>query len=338
MRLLNTASLRVESFPDNAIPPYAILSHVWGPAKDEVTFQDMQDGVAEQKSGYVKLQRSSAIARQNNLDYIWIDTCCIDKSSSAELSESINSMFRYYAKAETCYAFLADVSTLPGMPDFGTLLQASKWFTRGWTVQELVAPRELVFLNSSWAVLGTKDVFAERIADITNIDVMILSNPSQLQKASVAKRMSWASKRVTTREEDMAYCLLGVFDVNMPLLYGEGRKAFVRLQEEILKSSTDQSLFSWTPDATRYANQEHSGATGVLAQHPSEFAQTSHIVPFGANTNPYAMTNKGLQITLPILRHRGFIWHQGVRESFAFHRSFHRNCSIAKNVLDSERG
>jgi hypothetical protein len=133
----------------------------------------------------------------------------------------------------------------------------------------------------------------------------VLQDSGRLEQASVAKRMSWASGRSTTREEDIAYCLLGIFNVNMPLLYGEGHKAFVRLQEEIMKVSTDQSLFAWTPSPDSYANPKRNQRKSVLAHHPADFAIGSRIIPYGANTSPYAMTNKGLQITLPVIEGRG---------------------------------
>jgi hypothetical protein len=203
----------------------------------------MKTGSIEKNAGYHKIQRSSLIAARDGLSHIWIDTCCIDKSSSAELSESINAMYRYYANAEICYAYLADIPFENPMREEGGFA-ASRWFTRGWTLQELIAPRRLVFLSTDWRDIGTKEILAWDISRITGVGQNVLANSDYLQEVSVAKRMSWASKRETTREEDIAYCMLGIFDVNMPLLYSEGRKAFLQLQEEIMKNSTDQSLFA----------------------------------------------------------------------------------------------
>jgi hypothetical protein len=298
MRLLNTTTLEVESFADNAVPSYAILSHVWGPATDEVSFEDMRNGAGKLKPGYVKLQKSSLIATNDGYKHIWIDTCCIDKSSSAELSEAINSMFRYYQNSEICYAYLADVSAATQDGGFAR----SKWFTRGWTLQELIAPRDLQFLSRFWTKIGMRAELACEISQVTNVSAIVLEDRTQLQKASVAKRMSWASQRTTTREEDIAYSLMGIFDVNMPLLYGEGGKAFSRLQEEIMKSSTDQSLFAWTSHQSSNQNESTShDDSGLLARHPKAFSHSSNIVPYQSKI-AFSMTNKGLHITLPIVR------------------------------------
>jgi len=170
--------------------------------------------------------------------------CCIDKTSSAELSEAINSMFRWYQKASVCYAYLADVLKDTDPDKDPEEFSRSRWFTRGWTLQELVAPKNVVFYSRSWKNIGTKERLCNTISTITGIDIDTLLG-EDVTFVSVANKMSWASGRRTTRTEDMAYCLLGIFDVNMPLLYGEGKKAFLRLQEEILRSSYDHSLFAW---------------------------------------------------------------------------------------------
>jgi hypothetical protein len=259
MRLLKTSTSTstplVKSFPDDAIPPYAILSHTWGPDGDEVSFQDLQElqrdegslgamHPVETKPGMAKLRGSAGLASRNGYEYIWIDTCCIDKTSSAELSEAINSMFRWYQDADICYAYLSDVEVSIAEPrvemiDPATeaILHRSRWFTRGWTLQELIAPRDIQFFTKDWTSIGNKldSQFAWLLEEITGIGVSILRGSSALDEVSVAGKMRWASSRRTTRAEDIAYCLMGIFDVNMPLLYGEGPKAFIRLQEEILK-------------------------------------------------------------------------------------------------------
>jgi hypothetical protein len=192
----------------------------------------------------------------------------------------------------------ADVSTATAEGGFSK----SRWFTRGWTLQELIAPQNFQFLSKAWEPIGGRAELASDISQITKVSTSILKNPSKIKSASVARRMSWASNRVTTREEDIAYCLLGIFDVNMPLLYGEGSKAFTRLQEEIIKVSADQSLFTWTGNT--------STSWSILAYHPRDFAESSDIVPHKANT-VFTMTNKGLNITLPVIwikgRHIGIL-------------------------------
>ncbi|KAM0797170.1 heterokaryon incompatibility protein-domain-containing protein [Usnea florida] len=289
MRLVNSSTLQLLDFSADKIPKYAILSHTWREDEDEVLFMDMEKGSAESKAGYQKLRYACKQAAAAGLEYIWIDTCCIDKSSSAELSEAINSMFSWYQRAEICYAYLADVS---GEADIGT---NNRWFKRGWTLQELIGSSNMVFFSSEWIELGTKSSLCRVLAEITGIDVGILTNAAPLESTSLAQRMSWASHRVTTRVEDIAYCLMGIFDINMPLLYGEGEKAFTRLQEEIMKNSDDHSLFAWTdPDA------EDDDQYGLLAKEPRFFAHSGNIVPYREwePSAPFSISNKGLRIEL----------------------------------------
>jgi hypothetical protein len=185
------------------------------------------------------------LAREYGLQYAWIDTCCIDKSSSAELSEAINSMFAWYRKAAVCCVYFSDVDmSIEEEPQ----LEQSRWFGRGWTLQELIAPRKLDFFDCNWNQIGSKSDLKELLYRVTNIDPAVLDG-GDVSAVSVGRRMSWASSRKTKRAEDGAYCLLGLFDVNMPLLYGERDKAFVRLQEEVLKHSNDSSILAWQFDS-----------------------------------------------------------------------------------------
>ena len=245
MRLINVRTQKLEDFTGRPTPKYAILSHTWSPQKyaiqshtwvtEEITFSEMQSQQPDKnKAGWKKIELSCDQARVDRYGYVWCDTCCIDKSSSAELSESINSMFRWYQEAEICYAFLEDVQDVED-------LASAKWFTRGWTLQELIAPKSLVFYNSAWQNIGTREKLADVIAGRTKIHKSFLSGSvSKIHEASFAKRVAWAANRDTTRDEDIAYCLMGLLDVNMPLLYGEGDvKAFRRLQEEYLKVHPD---------------------------------------------------------------------------------------------------
>jgi hypothetical protein len=290
MRLLDTSSLELKEFWDNEIPLYAILSHTW--ETEEVSFQDMQSGRATSKAGYAKISSSCKQATLDGLKYIWIDTCCIDKSSSAELTEAINSMYRWYQNAQACYAYLSDVLVSEtGSSGFTT----SRWFTRGWTLQELIAPSHLTFHSKEWISIGTKAELKTEISEITGIDVKILEGQDP-QSASVAARMFWASRRVTTRVEDIAYCLMGLFGVNMPLLYGEGENAFIRLQEEIMKISDDHSLFAWTDTGS-------PPFRGLLAKSPTNFLNARNIVPTLKydNRTPFFNTNRGLCIELVLV-------------------------------------
>jgi hypothetical protein len=292
MRLLNSSSILLEVFPDDHIPQYAILSHKW--EDDEVSFQDMQNGTAKQNKAYTKIQQGCLQAAKDGHHYVWIDTCCIDKSSSAELSECLNSMYRWYHNAVVCYAYLYDVLTadMPHTPQ--SSFRNSIWFTRGWTLQELIAPQKVVFYNSNWSELGTKENLAQLISDITGINVEVLGGTSP-ENYTVATRMSWASRRSTARIEDTAYCLLGLFGVSMSMLYGEGQRAFIRLQEEVIKYSDDHSIFAWTNGVNGYR--------GLLATSPADFQDCGNLVVTAqrAQSIPYSLTNVGLSIELPMI-------------------------------------
>lgn len=217
MRLINVESLQLEDFSTSSTTPeYAILSHTWG--DEEVTFQDMSSSLRKfsRKKGYSKIQKTCEIAKTHGIRYTWVDTCCIDKSSSAELTESINSMFQWYQSATKCYAFLEDFEPGTNAEDS---LGSCRWFTRGWTLQELLAPSEVEFYDQTWTFRGTRLDFINLISSRTKIPKEVLRWEIPAKRHSVAARMSWASSRQTTRVEDIAYCLLGIFDVNMPLIY-----------------------------------------------------------------------------------------------------------------------
>lgn len=294
MRLLSSSTLQLTDFPnDRQLPAYAILSHTWG--EDEVLYVDMERGNAKGKAGYEKIRNCCRVAFSQGFDYIWVDTCCIDKRSSAELSEAINSMYTWYKGSSVCYAFLADVAANGNAEIPNSAFADSKWFKRGWTLQELIAPGDLVFYSHEWIEFGTKSTLNSLLTEITGIDVAILNGSADFQSTSVAKRMSWASNRATTRIEDIAYCLMGLFDVNMPLLYGEGEKAFTRLQEEIIKHSDDHSLFAWT-DPAAPANCHR----GLLAKSPADFINSGSIMPYHEwePSAPFSISNKGLRIEL----------------------------------------
>ncbi|KAF1953716.1 HET-domain-containing protein [Byssothecium circinans] len=242
MRLLNTYTLEVEEFQAD-FPEYVILSHTWG--GEEVTLRDLQSPAASTKKGFTKLKRCCEKAASDGFHYVWIDTCCIDKTSSAELSESINSMYQWYKGSYICYVYLADFTITPGSSALDNENFArARWWTRGWTLQELLAPVTVEFYDSNWVEYGTKVSLREQITKVSGIDEAILRGENPLRR-NVAVRMSWAAHRNTTRIEDQAYCLLGLFGVNMPLLYGEGERAFGRLQEEIMRVREDYTLFAW---------------------------------------------------------------------------------------------
>lgn len=297
MRLLNVETLALETFNGREIPEYAILSHTWREG-EEVTFEELGTEASKSKSGYVKIQQVCKIAAEEHFSHVWIDTCCIDKRSSSELSEAINSMFNWYKGSAVCYAHLEDV--FPGASNFGS----ARWFNRGWTLQELIAPWKVVFYSADWTRLGYKcsevvpgagTNLISQISRISGVDEKVLANAECVPDISVARRMSWASRRYTTRVEDEAYCLMGLFGIHMPLLYGEGGHAFARLQQEILKESADHSLFAWLLGS----RTQHGSA---FASRPADFARSADVLSFGIDTQPSALTNKGLSIRLALLK------------------------------------
>ncbi|KAL1948809.1 hypothetical protein VTO73DRAFT_10615 [Trametes versicolor] len=333
MHLLDTTTGRFRDINSSLDEPYAILSHVWSLVPDyETSYQRLQavqsDCEGTGKNVLLdsrvsdKIRLACFVAHQDGYRSLWVDSCCINKESSAELSEAINSMFEWYANASICYVFLDDVEdnepprssglndrqihhqadgddsashpdddgashpdddsssdavgdkplhpSITGDDDASQLVDStsprpvgdgsasldrdlilrerflsSRWHTRGWTLQELIAPRTVIFLSSGWNLLGSKLTLAKLIEQATGVDRDILTHTKSSSDVSVAQRMWWASGRKTTRLEDEAYCLMGLFGVNLPTIYGEGRRAFIRLQEEIYRTIPDQSIFAW---------------------------------------------------------------------------------------------
>ncbi|KAF2470888.1 TPR-like protein [Lindgomyces ingoldianus] len=259
------------------IPPYAILSHTWGEDHEEVTFKDLKKGIGKSKPGYCKLAFCRKQAAKDNLQYFWVDTCSIDKSSSAELSEAINSMFRWYYESAKCYVYLSDVST-SGFANNDQSFQKSRWFTRGWTLQELLAPTAVEFFSMEGDLLGDKGSLVQEISNTTGISVKALQG-SSLSHFSINERMSWTRRRETRREEDMAYSLLGIFNIHMPLIYGEGQeKAMKRLQKEIRESSTNQSLVSSPSPLTNPSNQKPKPSSNVPFNRDRDFMDRPNIL------------------------------------------------------------
>ena len=251
MRLLHTTTGKFKEFSNPRQVRYAILSHVW--STEEQSYEETCQILSNTPSGTTALSRYShkircfcRVASKQGFEWVWIDFSCIMKSSSSELDESINSMYDWYRYAATCYAFLHDLDDkdLAGS-NFPQEFGNSKWFTRGWTLQELIASRVLVFLSKNWQVIGSKRNLAALIERVTGIDRSVLTFSRSLESFSIACRMSWAASRTTTRLEDEAYALMGIFGVKIPISYGEGRYAFIRLQEEIVKQYPDQTIFAW---------------------------------------------------------------------------------------------
>ncbi|KUI68076.1 Vegetative incompatibility protein HET-E-1 [Cytospora mali] len=311
MWLIDTSNLRLKEILEFQNCKYAILSHTW--EEDEVDFQEMR---AESrppsllsKAGFRKIKNTCEVAKEKGYEYAWVDTCCIDKASSAALSEAINSMYNWYKESSICLAYLSDLPannfehSESRTADF---MQDCKWFNRGWTLQELIAPEELDFFDQEWKFRGSKKTLRHELSRITGIDVDVLEDSELLSTIPVGKRMSWAANRKTTRVEDIAYCLLGIFGVNMPMIYGENKNAFLRLQEEIAKSTNDLTLFAWTSQdgwgvdrRPTHQSQHGKDLRGILAQSPAEFVGCGRLKISRDRIAPakdFAMTNNGLRI------------------------------------------
>ncbi|KAJ4301912.1 hypothetical protein N0V90_004008 [Kalmusia sp. IMI 367209] len=325
MRLLDSKTLEFKEFNESCLPRYAILSHTWG--DDEVSYEDMlwlqklKDVPAELRSnqlysfirgtgggvgfpntpeaitkraGYAKIRHTAKLANSLHIQYFWIDTCCIKKESSAELQEAINSMYRWYQKSAICIVFLADAGPIPDdtkpVEYLDYALRDSRWITRGWTLQELIAPHLVSFYDRDWNLICDKRDNLRAISLVTGIPPKVLRD-QDLSDSSVAQRMSWAANRSTTRIEDIAYSLMGLFDIHMPMLYGEGDKAFTRLQVKIMKATGDDSIFAWkNPDAGA------STFSGLLARSPRDFMYCTDI----HRGKPLAMSNTNLGIRLEL--------------------------------------
>lgn len=246
MRLINVHTLEIEEFFEDGIPEYSILSHTWG--LEEASFEQWTEhpNPAEStKRGFVKVLSACRLSQREGFKYIWVDTVCIDKSNRVELTEALNSMFKWYRASAVCYAYLEDLQRQPAAIQMKQL-PTCRWFTRGWTLQELIAPATVKFYDQTWTLIGTKSELAREISNITLISRRVLHDSGEVPRQSVAQRMSWLANRKTTRKEDIAYCMIGIFDVNMPPIYGEGKKAFIRLQEVIIDSINDHTIFCWT--------------------------------------------------------------------------------------------
>ena len=289
MRLISTSTLKLEDFKEKVLK-YAILSHVW--STEEIIFSDFESQVdLSTKKGWRKLKSFCELACDLKYEYAWVDTCCIDKRSSADIDKSINSMYAWYEKADFCIAYLKDV--------VGTdteSLRRSIWFKRGWTLQELIAPETMAFYDTNWNFLGYKRDMLSLLCDITGIPEAVLNHDIPPRACSVAQRMSWAAGRETTEPEDRAYSLKGLFDVSLQVHYGNGAaSAFLDLQQAIIRESSDESIFAWqTPTSD---SVEWNSPFGMLAPTPDCFAGCGDLVPTKDNS-PISYQNGILSMTI----------------------------------------
>lgn len=319
MRLLHTNTRHFHEYNEHQNPTqrYAILSHRWID-DEEVSYQEFllitagddlhENSIGPQRrstlrqktdgSGFQKIDKACQRALQDGYEFIWIDTCCIDKTSSAELSEAINSMWNWYYNSAICYAYLADVDNceasgmLPNSQDFAH----SQWFLRSWCLQELLAPKTVLFYDRDWILICEKVTASVRVSEITGIDRKVIADRRVINAHSINTKMTWAANRKATRIEDQAYSLLGLFRVNMSLLYGEGSNAFLRLQKEILAQSDDESIFVHS----HKFDLHHS----PMAMTPSDFVVEDEVLGrrelrcfehTQLGSHPFTVTNKGIQ-------------------------------------------
>ncbi|KAK4609458.1 Vegetative incompatibility protein HET-E-1 [Fulvia fulva] len=328
MRLINIHTLEFKEFFGRTRPGYAILSHRWG--EREISYQDWlqyngyhsrdssSDTFVSRGPGYLKIIGFCRLIREatilwrplnpdDNLkliEWVWVDTCCIGKKSSAELSEAINSMYAWYRNAAICFVHLFDYSHM-GEADMVESLGRCEWLSRGWTLQELLAPHYVCFYDVWWELFGVIRKFGfgglmmeDYLGRLRRAPVNLYQNVSQITGISqhwllgvnmsgvcLAEKMSWAAKRETTRVEDQAYCLLGIFGINMPLLYGEGHRAFGRLQKEIIGRSGDRSILL------------HTSWSRLLAESSQHFESQACVISIkqAGHILPYATTNVGLE-------------------------------------------
>ena len=277
------------------------FSHRWG--EHEVSYQAFTETVQRhlnesrsrpnvaKNTGFSKIAGACIQARHAGLEWLWVDTCCIDKFNNTELSRSINSMFKWYENAQVCFVHLADVhADQAGVAD---AIHNSEWFRRGWTLQEMLASRSLQFFDAKWQPLGSGTALTPVISRAARISETHLND---FRGASIAQKMSWMANRVTTEEEDVAYCMLGLFDLHMDLLYGEGKKAFLRLEELIITKSSDESIFAWRSPSFE--------SSGLLAPWPDCFRDSGDVVlrpdKISSGRADYQMTGQGLRFPAPM--------------------------------------
>lgn len=287
-RLVNASTHALESFTSEG-PPYAILSHVWG--SEEVCLQDWQLGVKQDSEGHQKVLGTCELALQDGIDYVWVDTCCIDKTNHFELSQAINSMCAWYRDAEVCYVLLSDLDVQVEErsaqqanhgctqedqdpdADSGTHRMSSaeeatfvdsRYFKRGWTLQEMLAAKVVQFFAADGTYLGNLRNLANVVWAATGIDTLLLNGMKSLDDCSIPEKVSWAAGRSTTKVGDRAYSLLRLLEVSMDLCYGDGIQEFVRLQKEILEQAQGIQVLAW--DRTAKSKRKM-----LLADRPDDF-------------------------------------------------------------------
>ncbi|KIK99530.1 hypothetical protein PAXRUDRAFT_822692 [Paxillus rubicundulus Ve08.2h10] len=297
---------------------YAILSHRWGVGEPE--FRDMSSKIHRERPvpaglGYKKLLKFCEKARDDyGCAYAWSDTCCINKESSAELAEAVLSMYRWYRDAHICIVHLAGSSSVKDFPN-------EPWFTRGWTLQELLAPKRLRFFGKDWVPIRPKGEAQENssfhrpddksspfmlnaISEAADIGLDHLKNFNlNPNSVAVSEKMRWASNRKTTRVEDVAYCLLGIFDISIPIAYGEGGRSFYRLLEAIAQRCIDPTFFAWVGEPSIYSHALPASPAGYGSKETAgvvaKIKSLASRYPIG--DSGYTITKLGLRVKLLVV-------------------------------------
>lgn len=313
MRLLNATTYEFQEYRHRGSrPPYAILSHRW--FSDEIEFNKLELSELQNEDLKTpqlnKIRGTCHLAREEGLKWVWIDSCCINKDSSEELNRSINSMFMWYREADVCYTYLSDVVKLTRKAPFQqhNSKRNSEWFERGWTLQELLAPRKMKIFDMNWVEIGSRADLAADIQSVTGIEARFLDGSESFRSASIATRLSWQSKRTTTEEEDMAYSLLGIFDVDLVPTYGEGKRAFLKLQQKLVQNYRDESIFAWVAPGSRMPEHNRDwghGEWGLLAPWVDCFEHSGDIVITGGKPKArpaggIAPTPEGVKFPMPM--------------------------------------
>ncbi|KIJ66015.1 hypothetical protein HYDPIDRAFT_27217 [Hydnomerulius pinastri MD-312] len=271
---------------------YAMFSHRWD-AGGEPTFRDISRGKRSNVAGYAKLSQFCKTAKALGYKLAWSDTCCIDKGNTAELSEAVQAMYKWYIHCHVCIVHLAGSNSI-------FEFEKESWFKRGWTLQELLAPKRVKFYNKDWepftgATLTNDkehDLFLETLSRITGIPQQVIAadNSNGIRNRSIWEIMSWAANRQTTRVEDVAYSLIGLFDVPLSISYGEGEKAFPRLVEAIIQKKHRWDVFAWSGQA--------SSAHAAIPYSPACYDPFDSQVTLSSDIGivDFAMTNRGLSL------------------------------------------
>ncbi|KAI6028003.1 hypothetical protein BKA83DRAFT_4490519 [Pisolithus microcarpus] len=301
MYLLNVNTQQLEDIHEWR--PYAILSHAWRVGETH-HFHDVGTESVRIQPGYEKVEMCCELARQDGLDYVWIDTCCADANSSAARTETAMSAYTWFQQAQVCYTYLDDVDGSEDPREGYSTFRHSRWFKRAWTLQELLAPKHVFFFAKDWTMIGTKGGLSSVISSMTGIHKDALEYPERVPRFSVATRMSWAKGRMSTKEEDKVYAVMGLFGVNLPILYGEGEtKTFLKLQNEIIRTTDDQSIFAWCPAAGASASSDSHASGLLLADNSTYFADCGDVqrIPYDRWSEYCAKHSCSKNITYPQL-------------------------------------